>query len=130
MTILYIILILVSYMIGVFTSSIFKKSKSQQKEEPKRKGLLNKSFSVTGILQSDKGTLDATFEVIEIERTSNKSKVKVVECWSSKSEYNSGSNYQQLVKMVDKCWISTNEIEWIEKSVEDKRDEKLNQILN
>lgn len=128
MIFLYICLILASYMTGVWTSRLFKKKK--EKDISKRKGLLNKSFSVSGFLQSDKGILEAIFEVVELERTIDKSKVKVIECWPNKSEYSSGSNYQQLTKMIDGCWVLTSEIEWIEKPIEDKREEKLNQILN
>ena len=68
-----------------------------------------------------------------MERTIDKSKVKVIECWPNKSEYSSGTfrdSRQQLTKMIDGCWVLTSEIEWIEKPIEDKREEKLNQILN
>ena len=128
MTLLYICLIFVSYMIGVWTSPLFKK-KEKKEEVNLRKGLLYKSFSVTNILQK-KETLDAEFEILEVERTSEKSKIKVIDCHPSKSEYNSGSNKQELINMIDGSWILSKDIEWIEKPIEDTREEKLNQILN
>ena len=121
MTFLYICLILASYMTGFLTSHFLKK-KEKKKEANQRKGLVNKSFSGTNGF--GKVTIEGQFEILELERTSEKSKVKVIDCHSNKSEYK-----QELIKMVDGSWILSKEIEWIEKSKQEERDEKLNELL-
>jgi len=122
MTLLYICLILASYMTGFLTSHFLKKKEANQ-----RKGLVNKSFSGTNGF--GKVTIESQFEILELERTSEKSKVKVIDCHSNKSDYNSEKNKQELIKMVDGSWILSKEIEWIEKSKQEERDEKLNELL-
>ena len=126
MTFLYICLILASYMTGFLTSHFLKK-KEKKKEANQRKGLVNKSFSGTNVF--GKVTIESQFEILELERTSEKSKVKVIDCHSNKSDYNSDQNKQELIKMVDGSWILSKEIEWIEKSKQEERDEKLNELL-
>jgi hypothetical protein len=128
MTFLYIFLIFVSYGIGVLTAPLFNK-KTKQQELNQRKGLLIKNFSVSNDYTGKTGTIQGEFEILELERTNTKSKVKVINCHSNKSEYNSGTQKQELIKMVDESWIESNEIEWIEKSAQDKREEKLNELL-
>jgi hypothetical protein len=110
-----------------FLTSHFLKKKEKKKEANQRKGLVNKSFSGTNGF--GKVTIESQFEIIELERTSEKSKVKVIDCHSNKSEYNSGDSKQELIKMVDGSWILSKEIEWIEKSKQEERDEKLNELL-
>lgn len=126
MTLLCICLILASYMTGFLTSHFLKK-KEKKKEVNQRKGLVNKSFSVKNGF--GKVTIESEFEIVELERTSEKSKVKVIDCHSNKSEHNSAKNKQELIKMIDGSWILSKEIEWIEKSKQEERDEKLDELL-
>jgi len=127
MTFLYIFLIFVSYGTGVLTAPLFKRKTKQELNQ--RKGLLIKNFSVSNAYTGKTGTIQGEFEILELERTNTKSKVKVINYHSNKSDYNSGSEKQELIKMIDESWIESNEIEWIEKSAQDKREEKLNELL-
>jgi len=127
MTFLYIFLIFVSYGIGVLTAPLFKRKTKQELNQ--RKGLLIKNFSVSNAYTGKTGTIQGEFEILELERTNTKSKVKVIDCHSNKSDCNSDQNKQELIKMVDGSWILSKEIEWIERSKQEERDEKLDELL-
>ena len=55
--------------------------------------------------------------------------LKVLSAQLENSNYTNSKNKQELIKMVDGSWILSKEIEWIEKSKQEERDEKLNELL-
>lgn len=97
-------------------------------ENTKRKGLLSRTYTIGD--PSSNRSLDVEFEVMEIESTDTKTKVKVVGSFASNSEYNTGTSKDKLIKMIDGSWVPTNDISWIEKSTSQKRDDKINELLN
>jgi hypothetical protein len=54
----------------------------------------------------------------------------VLEVVSSDSAWNNSIDKKKLISMVDNTWEQTSDVEWIEKSLDDVRDEKLKQILS
>ena len=79
--------------------------------------------------QGDK--IDVQYEIIEIERSDKKSKIKVVSLISNKNVYNKqGLEQNSLISMVNNSWVNSNNIEWIIKPIVDQRDDKINKILN
>lgn len=123
--ILYILFTSLGYTICYFHTKI-----SRKKEDiPKRKGLLTRSFTISSDISKNSKTLEVEFEVLEIESTDIKTKIKVLGSFASNSEYNSGASKDKLTKMVDGSWVDSKDISWIEKSASQKRDDKLNELL-
>ena len=95
-----------------------------------RKGLYTQKYQVTqlGVKVRE---IEVDFEVAEIERTQTKSKVKVLDMVSTSADYNSASSQRDKLKsMVQNSWVNSSEIEWIEEDLSEKRNEKINKILN
>ena len=101
---------------------VFKK-----KNDGKRKGLYEQSYKKRG----DGDIIDVQFEVVEIERSDKRSKIKVLSLTASKNEYNKkGFKQSSLISMVDNSWVDCDNIEWLIKPVVDQRNDKINEILN
>lgn len=126
MIIIYILFGAVLFIGGVFLGQ--SKSKMKKSDKFLRRGIINYSFEISQ-LNVKTGTVETQFEVGEIERTSTKSKIKVIDAKSSKNEFNSGFEKEKIIRMIDNSWIESNSIEWIESALEDIRDEKINEIL-
>ena len=130
----------VLFICGLFTGfiirSIFFSSKNSGRKSGEmeksylRKGLYTQKYQVTqlGVKVRE---IEVDFEVAEIERTQTKSKVKVLDMVSSSAEYNNASSQRDKLKsMIENSWIESNEVEWIEDDLSEKREEKINKILN
>lgn len=98
-------------------------------EKYSRRGLLEKSFSVTDNLTNRKSTVDVMYEIGELESTDKLSKIEVIEIKSNQSEYNTEHNKKRLTDMVDKTWIDSDDITWITTAA-DMRNKKIDEILN
>lgn len=107
-----------------------KNNKPKIKNEYLRRGIYNNSYTISR--QGSKiGEVDVQFEIGEIERTSTKSKVRVIALKASSAEYNKGGDDNDKLKsMIDNSWLNSQEIEWIETPIDKIRDEKIDQILN
>ena len=122
--------ILIGFILGLPIGFIkWKKKPVQVVEKYSRRGLLQKSFSVTDNLTTRKTTVDVTYEIGELESTDSLSKIEVIELKSDQSEYNSEYNKKRLTDMVDKTWVSSSDIIWITTAA-DKRNKKIDEILN
>jgi hypothetical protein len=126
MIIIYILFGAVLFIGGVFLGQ--STSKIKKSDKFLRRGIINYSFEISQ-LNVKNGTVETQFEVGEIERTSTKSKIKVIDAKSSKNEFNSGFEKEKIIRMIDNSWIESNSIEWIESALEDIRDKKINEIL-
>ena len=104
--------------------------KKKEKESKGRRGLIRYSYTSKDSHGFTKGKYIATYEVIEIERTDVKSKVKVLDVKSSDPSANqSGADRTYLISYMDNTWQKSSEIEWIQKPIDEQRDEKLNELL-
>jgi|LauGreDrversion4_2_1035121.scaffolds.fasta_scaffold326921_2 hypothetical protein len=130
----------VFFLFGFFTGFIFRtiflssknfdKKSSKMEKSYLRKGLYTHSYNITqnGIKLK---TINVEFEVVEIEKTPSKSKIKVLDLVASSAEYNNNSTEKNRLKsMIENSWIESKEIEWIDDDLLIKREEKLNNILN
>jgi len=116
---------------GIFLLKIYQliKINKQKTKRPKylRRGIYTNSYSIN----SGAKNVDAQFEVGELEKTQNRSKVEVINLSTSSAEFNSeGASKNQMISMVNNSWIDSNLIEWIEDPIQKIREEKLNEILN
>ena len=122
--------ILIGFILGVPIGFIkWKKKPVPIVEKYSRRGLLEKSFSVTDALTTRKSTVEVVCEIGELESTNKLSKIEVIEIKSNQSEYNTDYNKKRLIDMVDKAWVISSEITWITTAA-DKRNKKIDEILN
>jgi hypothetical protein len=122
--------IIIGFILGLPIGFIkWKKKPAPVVEKYSRRGLLEKSFSVTDALTTRKSTAEVVCEIGELESTDKLSKIEVIEIKSNQSEYNTDYNKKRLTDMVDKTWVSSSEITWITTAA-DKRNKKIDEILN
>jgi hypothetical protein len=122
--------ILIGLIIGLPIGFIkWKKKPVPVVEKYSRRGLFEKSFSVTDALTTRKSTVEVVCEIGELESTDKLSKIEVIEIKSNQSEYNTDYNKKRLTDMVDKTWVISSEITWITTAA-DKRNKKIDEILN
>jgi len=122
--------ILIGFILGLPIGFIkWKKKPAPVVEKYSRRGLLEKSFSVTDALTTRKSTVEVVCEIGELESTDKLSKIEVIEIKSNQSEYNTDYNKKRLTDMVDKTWVISSEITWITTAA-DKRNKKIDEILN
>ncbi len=122
--------ILIGLILGLPIGFIkWKKKPTQVVEKYSRRGLLQKSFSVTDAVTTRKTSVDVQYEIGELESTDKLSKVEVIDLKSDQSEYNTEHNKKRLIDMIDKSWISSDDITWITTAA-DKRNKKIDEILN
>jgi hypothetical protein len=122
--------ILIGFILGLPVGFIkWKKKPTQVVEKYSRRGLLQKNFSVTDNITNRKNTVDVQYEIGELESTDKLSKIEVIELKADQSEYNTDYNKKRLLDMVDKTWVSSDDITWITTAA-DKRNKKIDEILN
>ena len=122
--------ILIGFILGLPIGFIkWKKKSTPVVEKYSRRGLLQKNFSVTDNITTRKNTVDVQYEIGELESTDKLSKIEVIVLKADQSEYNSEYNKKRLLEMVDKTWISSDDITWITTAA-DKRNKKIEEILN
>jgi hypothetical protein len=122
--------ILIGFILGLPIGFIkWKKKSTPVVEKYSRRGLLQKNFSVTDNLTNRKNSVDVQYEIGELESTDKLSKIEVIVLKADQSEYNSEYNKKRLLEMVDKTWISSDDITWITTAA-DKRNKKIEEILN
>ena len=122
--------ILIGFILGLPIGFIkWKKKPKPIVEKYSRRGLLQKSFSITDQITTRKSTVEVTYEIGELESTDKLSKVEVIELNSDQSEFNSDYNKKRLADMVNKTWVSSSDITWITTAA-DTRNKKIDEILN
>ena len=120
--------ILIGFILGLPIGFIKWKRKPVV-EKYSRRGLLQKNFSITGELTTRTKGVDVQYEIGELESTDKLSKIEVIELKADQSEYNTDFNKKKLLNMVDKTWVSSDDITWITTAA-DKRNKKIDEILN
>ena len=122
--------ILIGFILGLPIGFIKWKKKSEPVvEKYSRRGLLQKNFSITSELTTRAKSVDVQYEIGELESTDKLSKIEVIELKADQSEYNTDFNKKKLLNMVDKTWVSSDDITWITTAA-DKRNKKIDEILN
>lgn len=124
----YIIIILTSAVI-FFWFGYFSGRKSLQKKseiDNRRRGLIvNKFIHNYGI---EKNEIEAIFEVIELERTEKKSKIKVLSCKTDQSLSNDSDSKKKMIDIIE-GWVDSDRVEWFIPNSADVRQEKIDKIL-
>jgi hypothetical protein len=122
-----IIIAILCFIFGFFIGKITENSK---KVEPQylRRGISDKVYTLyrDGIKRED---VHVQIEVGEIERTNTKSKIVSLNLIFDDSSHNSYGNKEKIKSLMDNSWVESNSIEWIEDNLNDKRNQKIDQIL-
>ena len=128
---MYIIIAIISYSLGLITYFFIDKLNKVSKKEPqkvRRRGIYNKTFNTTeGI---SKSSVDCQYELEEIERTKDKSKVRVLSLKPGGSKYLESQWMKQFKDIINETWIDSNQIDWIEDDLAEKRNQKIDELLN
>lgn len=124
------ILFFISGCIITFTLTSFLSKKVKKEYIPPKRGLLKNEYSAHDGITGKSENIAASLEILEIESSDTKSKVKVLEIIIDKSRYNTEDWKKKIRAMTDNTWIDSSSIEWINKSKSTERAEKLDKILN
>lgn len=116
--------ILIGLILGVGSTCLYFIGKDQSKKiQFIKRGIWSSNYTCDG------KSFDVQFELGELEKTSIKSKVKVISMVASQSKFNDDVIRKKISDMVDNTWILSSKIEWIEDDLVTKRNDKIEQIL-
>lgn len=116
--------ILIGLILGVGSTCLYFISKDKSKEiQFARRGIWVNNYTCDG------KSFEVQFELGELEKTSIKSKVRVISMVASQSKFNDDDIRKKISDMVDNTWIKSDLIEWIEDDLATKRNDKIEQIL-
>lgn len=125
--ILYLFIGLISgYTISYLRSKILNKEDSISR----RRGLYRHRLTSTDRITKATESIEVNAEILELESTDKKSKIRVINIITDKSDYNTDVYLKSIHKMIDNTWINSSEIEWITSSKSSIRNEKINSILS
>lgn len=115
-----IIWILIGFIFGYAISTIISSRKERNRVKKEKESLNIKRGIIT--IKDSYYTHVIQFE--EIERTSTKSKIRI-------TDYKTDQTYGNDIKSrYDGSWVETSKIDWIEKPIDERRDEKLEYLIN
>ena len=93
-----------------------------------RRGIYNLTYNVKRGYDNYQGEVDIQYEVGEIECTTDMSKIEVISLTANKSRFNTPYEKKTFINQVDKSWVDSSSIKWIE-SVTSERNKKIEKIL-
>lgn len=93
-----------------------------------RRGIYNVTYSVKRGYDNYQGEVDIQYEVGEIECTTDMSKIEVISLTANKSRFNTPDEKKSFINQIDKSWVDSNSIKWIE-SITSERNKKIEKIL-
>ena len=125
---LYILSLISGFFIGLGVTLYFKKFISTQKPKYLRRGIYNHTFEVTDTFDH-KSDIHVQFEVGEIERTVNNSKIEVINIVPNTTVYSTESYKRKMIGLVNHTWVDSSSFDWIEDDMSEKRNKKIDQIL-
>jgi len=126
---LYILAIIMGFFLGCGFTLKFKSNPKETKPKYLRRGIYNHQFEAVD-KSGNSNDVHVQFEIGEIERTSAKSKIEVIEVIPSQSEYSNDGYKKTMIKLINYTWIDSNSFEWIEDNVSEKRNQKIDEILS
>lgn len=127
---LYILSIIIGFFLGCGVTLYFKRTlKTSKKNKYLRRGIYDHTFDATSS-SSKVEKVSAQFEVGELERTVNKSKIEVIRVTPNQSEYSTENYKKKMIDLINHSWISSNSFDWIEDDMSEKRNQKIEQLLS
>lgn len=124
------LVILATFLVGFFIGRFYKnRIKSDSKSEEinnKRRGIYERSFTVG---DNPPESMTCQYEVRELEKTNNKSKIEVISLVPSRSSFSTDEFKAKLRNMIENSWVNSDQIEWIEDDKAETRNKKINELL-
>lgn len=124
---LYILAIIMGFFLGCGATLHFKKTSPKSKYL--RRGIYDHTFEATDRFDI-KTDVHVQFEVGEIERTGNKSKIEVIRLTPNQTEYSTENYRKKMSDLVNHTWIDSSQFDWIEDDVSEKRNQKIDKLLS
>lgn len=94
-----------------------------------RRGIYDHTFEASDSSgKSEK--ISAQFEVGELERTGDKSKIEVIRVTPNQSEYSTEKYKNKMIDLINHTWIVSSSFDWIEDDISEKRNQKIDQLLS
>jgi hypothetical protein len=124
---LYALSIIMGFFLGCGATLHFKKT--SQKNKYLRRGIYDHTFEATGFA-GNKTKVGVQFEVGELERTENKSKIEVIRVTPDTTEYSTEHYKKKMTDLINHSWIVSTSFDWIEDDVTEKRNQKIDQLLS
>lgn len=113
--------IFIGFIVGVSSTCLYFLSKV--KDKFLRRGIFTNTYSIGN------KSFQVQFELGELEKTSTKSKVKIISMTADQSMFNTDLTKKSISNMLNNTWINSDRIEYIEDDLAKKRNSKIEQIL-
>jgi hypothetical protein len=115
--------ILIGTILGIGSTFLYFVSLESNKSQFIKRGIWSNHYTCDG------KSFDVQFELGELEKTSIRSKVKVISMVASQSKFNDDEIRKKISEMVDNTWMLSSKVEWIEDDLSTKRNNKIEEIL-
>jgi len=125
--ILYILAMIMGFFLGCGFTLYVKRIPTKKKYL--RRGIYDHTFEASNSFgKSEK--ISAQFEVGELERTGDKSKIEVIRVTPNQSEYSTEKYKNKMIDLINHTWIVSSSFDWIEDDISEKRNQKIDQLLS
>lgn len=125
--ILYILAMIMGFFLGCGFTLYVKRIPTKKKYL--RRGIYEHTFEVSNSLGKSEKVI-AQFEVCELERTGDKSKIEVIRVTPNQSEFSTEKYKNKMIDLVNHTWIASSSFDWIEDDISEKRNKKIDQLLS
>jgi hypothetical protein len=126
---LYVLAVIIGFFLGCVSTIYFKYQKAKS-SNPKyiRRGIYDHKLELSSAVDKNK-IIYVQFEVGELESTKNRSKIEVLSVSPGESQYNTLEWKKKMKDLISNTWIDSPKIDWIEKSLSEERNKKIEEIL-
>lgn len=114
-----VICLIIGFVIGKISTS------TDAETEFLRRGIVDKTFTYS----KSNEDVNVQVEIGEIEKTKQKSKIKVINMIFRSSSHSTYANKLKIEELLNNSWIDSSTIEWIEDDTAQQRNKKIEQIL-
>lgn len=125
---LYALAVIIGFFLGCGATLYFRGQKTDSKPKYIRRGIYDHQLELSSAVDTNK-IINVQFEVGEIESTKNRSKVEVLNVSPGESKYNTLEWKKKMKDLVSNTWVDSSNIDWIENSLSEERNKKIEQIL-
>ena len=98
----------------------------QTKKKYLRRGIYDHTFEISNSFEK----ISVQFEVGELERTGDKSKIEVIGVTPNQSEYSTEKYKNKMIDLINHTWIVSSSFDWIEDDISEKRNQKIDQLIS
>lgn len=119
---------IIGLILGLIPSAYYFIRSKPTVEKYQRRGIYNLKYNVKRGYDNYQGEVDIQYEVGEIECTTDMSKIEVISLTANQSRFNTPDEKKSFINNIDKSWVDSSEIKWIE-NISSERNKKIEKIL-